>query len=233
MPVELGRPCGRLRPLGSGTASRCRPSSGRAPWRRRRVVVAVGASSSPSSSSTSSSSSSSSSTVVVGVVVVRRSSTSSVDSSTGSSSGTRRRLDRPPPFLLATSPSFGLVRPARDADIGDPTGAVAATGQAWRRGDRTRTCNLRFWRPLRYQLRHTPTRRCAPRRGRRARAHRDRGDSPHGATSVRVRPGDFPTGPPAGSRPSGGRPDGRPGHARAPSRRRRWRSGRSAPAAVG
>src|SRR5699024_775249 len=25
-----------------------------------------------------------------------------------------------------------------------------------RRGDRTRTCNLRFWRPLRYQLRHTP-----------------------------------------------------------------------------
>src|SRR5699024_9690470 len=26
-----------------------------------------------------------------------------------------------------------------------------------RRGDRTRTCNLRFWRPLRYQLRHTPS----------------------------------------------------------------------------
>ena len=24
------------------------------------------------------------------------------------------------------------------------------------RGDRTRTCNQRFWRPLRYQLRHTP-----------------------------------------------------------------------------
>ena len=24
------------------------------------------------------------------------------------------------------------------------------------RGDRARTCNLRFWRPLRYQLRHTP-----------------------------------------------------------------------------
>ena len=24
------------------------------------------------------------------------------------------------------------------------------------RGDRTRTCNLRFWRPLRYQLRHAP-----------------------------------------------------------------------------
>jgi hypothetical protein len=24
------------------------------------------------------------------------------------------------------------------------------------RGDRVRTCNLRFWRPLRYQLRHTP-----------------------------------------------------------------------------
>src|SRR6478672_5606542 len=25
-----------------------------------------------------------------------------------------------------------------------------------RRADRTRTCNLRFWRPLRYQLRHYP-----------------------------------------------------------------------------
>src|SRR5690625_1739426 len=25
-----------------------------------------------------------------------------------------------------------------------------------RRADRTRTCNLRFWRPLRYQLRHCP-----------------------------------------------------------------------------
>jgi hypothetical protein len=27
---------------------------------------------------------------------------------------------------------------------------------AVRRADRTRTCNLRFWRPLRYQLRHYP-----------------------------------------------------------------------------
>ena len=26
-----------------------------------------------------------------------------------------------------------------------------------RRADRTRTCNLRFWRPLRYQLRHYPS----------------------------------------------------------------------------
>src|SRR6266508_4097922 len=46
-------------------------------------------------------------------------------------------------FLVATSPSlFGYARQSR-----------------WchrRRGDRTRTCNLRFWRPLRCQLRHAP-----------------------------------------------------------------------------
>src|SRR6476619_453799 len=30
------------------------------------------------------------------------------------------------------------------------------TRNSMRRADRTRTCNLRFWRPLRYQLRHYP-----------------------------------------------------------------------------
>src|SRR5690554_4187363 len=40
-----------------------------------------------------------------------------------------------------------------------PECSGAATSQIMRnrRADRTRTCNLRFWRPLRYQLRHCPT----------------------------------------------------------------------------
>jgi hypothetical protein len=34
--------------------------------------------------------------------------------------------------------------------------APALGRNSLRRADRTRTCNLRFWRPLRYQLRHYP-----------------------------------------------------------------------------
>lgn len=37
------------------------------------------------------------------------------------------------------------------------------TGARVRRGDRTRTCSLRFWRPLPYQLGHTPRKHTATR----------------------------------------------------------------------
>ena len=67
---------------------------------------------------------------------------------------------------LATATS-ALVRPfvtavgfvARHAVIAVRTlpASPSRADSTVRRGDRTRTCNLRFWRPLLYQLSHTPT----------------------------------------------------------------------------
>src|SRR5262245_14172154 len=38
-----------------------------------------------------------------------------------------------------------------------PTGTLARRRSVRRRGDRTRTCNRRFWRPVLYQLSHAPS----------------------------------------------------------------------------
>ena len=38
----------------------------------------------------------------------------------------------------------------------EPQAPVRGAGSSENRGDRTRTCNPRFWRPVRYQLRHAP-----------------------------------------------------------------------------
>ena len=43
-----------------------------------------------------------------------------------------------------------------DAEASRDAKSPASTGLFGYRGDRTRTCNPRFWRPVRYQLRHAP-----------------------------------------------------------------------------
>ena len=58
-----------------------------------------------------------------------------------------------------SGPSF---RPCASGKSSGNTGAWIARNPS--RGDRTRTCNPRFWRPVRYQLRHAPGLRgeCSP-----------------------------------------------------------------------
>ena len=191
---------------------------------------------------TRSASSSTTSSSIVGVVVRHRWTSSSTASATHLVvEAIVRGTLSPRRLLSATSPSSVVVagsvhrrssrlRGPRRADCGDRSAEPDRARQApSRRGDRTRTCNLRFWRPLRYQLRHTPTCESSvdayPARGH----ARRRGHSPHGATSVRVRP-PIPNPPATGVR--GGRaPALAPG--RAPSRPRRSRSGRAGATLVG
>src|SRR5699024_9329780 len=76
------------------------------------------------------------------------------------------------------------------------------------RVDRTRTCNLRFWRPLRYQLRHYPSRggpRAAPRpRGEGGASGQRSAYKPPGPGANRLRSDHRPT---AGRQSTPRRPD--------------------------